>query len=32
MSKVDRDPASFILVPAGTCEKLVGGHTKPQSS
>jgi len=29
---VDRDPASFIMVPAGTCEKLVGGHTKPQSS
>ncbi len=28
----DRDPASFILVPAGTCEKLVGGHTTPQSS
>ena len=29
MSKVDRDPASFIVVPAGTCEKLAGGSLKP---
>ena len=27
-STVDRDPASFIVVPAGTCEKLVGGKLK----
>ena len=25
MSTVDADPASFMLLPAGTCEKLVGG-------
>ena len=29
---VNRDPASFIVVPAGTCEKLVGGSLKPKSS
>ncbi|AVG18332.1 MULTISPECIES: BufA1 family periplasmic bufferin-type metallophore [Chromobacteriaceae] len=27
-SKVDKDPADFKLVPAGTCQKM-GGHTKP---
>jgi len=25
MSTVDADPASFMLLPEGTCEKLVGG-------
>jgi uncharacterized membrane protein len=29
-SKVDKDPASFIDVPAGTCEKLTGGSTTPK--
>ncbi len=28
---VDRDPASFIVVPAGTCTKLVGGSLTPGS-
>jgi uncharacterized membrane protein len=27
-STMDRDPASFIVVPAGTCEKLAGGMLK----
>ncbi|AXE28881.1 hypothetical protein DK842_02480 [Chromobacterium phragmitis] len=27
-SKMDKDPADFKLVPAGTCQKM-GGHTKP---
>ena len=26
-SKVDRQPDAFILVPAGTCAKIVGGRT-----
>ena len=30
MSKADKDPASFIEVPAGTCEKLTGGSTSPK--
>ena len=25
MSKVDADPASFVVLPAGTCEKIAGG-------
>lgn len=29
-SKIDKDPASFIEVPAGTCEKLNGGSTAPK--
>jgi uncharacterized membrane protein len=29
-SKADKDPASFIAVPAGTCEKLTGGSTAPK--
>ena len=29
-SKADKDPASFIDVPAGTCEKLTGGSTTPK--
>jgi uncharacterized membrane protein len=28
-SKTDRDPASFIAVPAGSCEKIAGGSTTP---
>jgi uncharacterized membrane protein len=27
MSKVDADPASFVVLPAGTCEKIAGGKT-----
>ena len=27
MSKADKDPASFIAVPAGSCEKISGGST-----
>jgi uncharacterized membrane protein len=30
-STVDGDPASFVLVPAGSCEKLVGGSETPQA-
>lgn len=26
-SKMDRNPAAFIAVPAGTCEKITGGST-----
>lgn len=26
----DRDPNSFVMVPAGTCEKLAGGMMKPK--
>ena len=29
-SKMDRDKENWILVPAGTCKKIVGGTTKPQ--
>ena len=29
-SKMDKDPASFVDVPAGTCEKLTGGSTTPK--
>ena len=25
-STVDADPASFVVVPAGTCDKISGGH------
>lgn len=28
-STADADPQSFVLVPAGTCEKIVGGSMKP---
>ncbi len=31
MSTVNGDPASFVLVPAGTCEKIVGGNLKPKT-
>jgi uncharacterized membrane protein len=27
----DADPASFIVVPAGTCEKIVGGSLTPKA-
>ena len=30
-STVDADPASFVLVPAGTCEKISGGSLQPKS-
>lgn len=26
LSKVDSDPASWIYVPAGYCDRIVGGH------
>ena len=29
-SKVDKDPASFVDLPAGMCEKINGGSTKPK--
>ena len=25
-SRRDRDPGAFVYVPAGTCERIVGGH------
>jgi uncharacterized membrane protein len=28
-STEDKDPASFVLVPAGTCEKIAGGSKAP---
>ena len=28
LSKVDADPASWIYVPAGYCDRIVGGHTQ----
>ena len=31
MSTVDADPASFVVVPAGTCEKIVGGSVTPKT-
>lgn len=31
MSTVEADPASFIVVPAGTCEKIVGGSLQPKA-
>jgi uncharacterized membrane protein len=29
-SKVDHNPAAFIAVPAGTCEKISGGSLTPK--
>lgn len=29
-SRVDADPASFVLLPAGTCEKIVAGSLTPK--
>jgi uncharacterized membrane protein len=31
-SNKDKDPASWIYVPAGTCSKITGGSTMPKSS
>jgi uncharacterized membrane protein len=31
LSKVDSDPASWIFVPAGYCDRIVGGHDKAMS-
>ena len=31
MSTVDADPQSFIMVPAGTCEKLAGGSLQAKA-
>lgn len=28
LSKVDADPASWIYVPTGYCDRIVGGHTE----
>ena len=28
---MDADPASFVVVPAGTCEKIVGGSLTPKA-
>ncbi len=28
LSKVNADPASWIYVPAGYCDRIVGGHTE----
>ena len=28
LSKVNADPASWIFVPAGYCDRIVGGHDK----
>lgn len=30
-STADADPQSFIVVPKGTCEKIVGGSLQPQA-
>ncbi len=30
MSKADKDPASWIQVPAGSCDKIAGGATMPK--
>jgi len=30
-SKQDRDPMSWIYLPKGTCEKIVGGNLKPKT-
>ena len=31
MSSVDKDPASWIYLPAGTCVKIVGGSKAPKA-
>ena len=31
-STFDQDPNAYINVPAGTCEKIVGGSTTPQDA
>ena len=30
-STVDRDPESWVYLPAGTCEKIAGGSLQPKS-
>lgn len=30
-STADADPASFVVMPAGTCEKIVGGSLTPKT-
>lgn len=30
LSKQDKDPNSWVYVPKGTCEKIVGGNTAPK--
>ena len=30
MSTADGDPASFVLLPAGTCNKIAGGSLQPK--
>lgn len=32
LSKIDSDPASWIYVPAGYCDRIVGGHKDPMKS
>lgn len=29
LSKADADPASWIYVPTGYCERIIGGHLQP---
>jgi uncharacterized membrane protein len=31
-SKIDGDPASWIFVPAGYCERIVGGHLEAMAA
>jgi uncharacterized membrane protein len=30
-AEVDNKPTAFILLPKGSCEKIVGGHLKPKA-
>ncbi len=30
-ARQDRDPTAYVYLPAGTCEKIVGGSLKPKS-
>jgi len=31
-AEVDNKPTAYILLPKGTCEKIVGGNLKPKSN
>ena len=31
-AKINKDPASWIYVPTGTCQKIVGAHLMPMKS
>jgi uncharacterized membrane protein len=31
-SRLDADPSAWIYVPAGYCERIVGGHMEPMAS